>query len=240
MEFVGFLGAWNRRFTPVWGAVVLQAVALNWAVSAMAFAAEEQLVDIASSASGIVVEARYAQADNFVGTAIDGYEAPKALLAPQALAALEQAQQTLSEFGLGLKVFDGYRPQRAVDHFVRWAADLSATQMKDKYYPKVDKRNLFSDGYIAERSGHSRGSTVDLTLIDLASGAELAMGTAWDFFDPASWPSSQEPSAQERANRALLRAVMLAAGFRPLETEWWHFTLEDEPFPETYFDRPTR
>ena len=112
--------------------------------------------------------------------------------------------------------------------------------MKDKYYPKVDKRNLFSDGYIAERSGHSRGSTVDLTLIDLASGAELAMGTAWDFFDPASWPSSQEPSAQERANRALLRAVMLAAGFRPLETEWWHFTLEDEPFPEIYFDRPIR
>lgn len=238
MEFVGVLGVGNRHYRRLSAAALWRAVALNCSLVVAVYAAEGELVDIASSDYGFVVEARYAQADNFVGTSIDGYEAPKALLTPQALAALEQAQQALGEFGLGLKVFDGYRPQRAVDHFVRWAADLSATQMKARYYPNVDKRDLFSDGYIAERSGHSRGSTVDLTLIDLASGTELAMGTAWDYFDPASWPSSQEPSVQERANRALLRGVMLAAGFRPLETEWWHFTLQDEPYPETYFDTP--
>ena len=202
------------------------------------FAAEFELLDIAEAGSGIVVEARYAGADNFVGTPIDGYEAAKALLTPQALVALKQAQEALGEFGLGLKVFDAYRPQRAVDHFVRWASDLKATQMKSQFFPAVDKRKLFSEGYIAERSGHSRGSTVDLTVVDLASGAELDLGTPWDFFDLASWPSSQEPGAQARANRALLRQVMIAAGFRPLKTEWWHFSLENEPFPETYFDRP--
>ncbi len=207
-------------------------------LSSPSFAAESELVDIAKTGAGFAVEARYAGSNNFVGTAIEGYEAAKVLLTPQATAALQQAQSALGEFGLGLKVFDGYRPQRAVDHFVRWASDLSATQMKSQFYPAVAKRDLFSDGYIAERSGHSRGSTVDLTVIDLESGAELDMGTPWDFFDLASWPSSQTPSAQARANRALLQRVMLDAGFRSLETEWWHFTLENEPYPETYFDRP--
>lgn len=196
------------------------------------------LREIGAEIPGIVVEARYAGSRNFVGTAIDGYLAPKALLAEQALRALAAVQGDLAEFGLGLKVFDGYRPQRAVDHFVRWAQDLGATEMKAEFYPRVAKENLFSDGYIAARSGHSRGSTVDLTLIDLATGRELEMGTPWDFFDPSSWPSSAEPSAQARANRALLRGAMLARGFKPLETEWWHFTLVDEPFPDTYFDLP--
>ncbi|MGE4506222.1 MAG: M15 family metallopeptidase, partial [Desulfovibrionaceae bacterium] len=141
---------------------------------------------------------------------------------------------------LGLKVFDAYRPQRAVDHFVRWAEDLADTRMKAEFYPGVDKENLFRDGFIAARSGHSRGSTVDLTIIDLASGAELDMGTPFDFFGPESWPGNPAMPALVRANRALLQRVMAAHGFRHLREEWWHFTLNGEPHPDTYFDFPVR
>lgn len=121
---------------------------------------------------------------------------------------------------------------------MRWAADLGDTRTKTDYYPQVDKENLFRDGYIAEKSGHSRGSTVDLTLIDLTDGSELAMGTPFDFFGPESWPDHRQFSATVRANRALLRQLMLRSGFRPLAQEWWHFTLEQEPWPERYFDFP--
>ncbi len=201
-------------------------------------AAESPLLDIGKELPSIVIEARYAGTHNFVGEVIDGYSTPKAYLSAKALEALSRVQSSLSEFGLGLKVFDGYRPQRAVNHFVRWAEDLQDTRMKQEFYPHVDKSKLFSEGYIASRSGHSRGSTVDLTLIDLATQEALDMGTPWDFFDLRSWPSSTEPNAKQRANRALLRSVMTAQGFRPLQTEWWHFTLNDEPFPDTYFDVP--
>ena len=200
-------------------------------------AEEAGLIDIAEALPTVIVDARYAGSHNFVGTPVDGYRADKVLLTKPAIEALSEVQARLAEFGLGLKVFDGYRPQRAVDHFVRWASDLEETSTKNEFYPRVDKSNLFSDGYIAERSGHSRGSTVDLTLVDLISGRELDMGTPWDFFDLSSWPSSKMPSTKQRANRALLRSVMIAQNFRPLETEWWHFTLNDEPFPESYFDQ---
>lgn len=198
----------------------------------------DHFVALAEIAPGIQQEVRYFSANNFVGEPIDGYLAANIFLTRSAAEALRRVQAELVPFGLGLKVFDAYRPQRAVDHFVRWAQDLDDQRMKGRYYPQVDKSDLFSDGYIAARSGHSRGSTVDLTLVDLATGAELDMGTPWDYFDLASWPDSDQVSIQQRANRLLLRRVMVAAGFHPLRTEWWHFTLVDEPFPDTYFDFP--
>lgn len=200
----------------------------------------ENFVELSDYAPEILLEVRYFGADNFVGERIDGYEAPAVYMTRQSAEALLGVQSRLSQFGLGLKVFDAYRPQRAVDHFVRWAEDLDDERMKPRFYPQVDKAKLFSEGYIAARSGHSRGSTVDLTLVELASGEELDMGTPWDFFDLASWPDSTQVTAQQQANRLLLRSVMLAAGFQPLSTEWWHFTLRDEPYPETFFNFPVR
>ncbi len=204
--------------------------------------APDGFVDLAQAVSGIEIELRYNTNDNFVGTVIDGYESPRCFITADAAEALRGVQAELKAFGLGLKVFDAYRPQRAVDHFVRWAEDLGDTKMKSRYYPEVDKSNLFRDGYIAARSGHSRGSTVDLTLVSRTSGmpAELDMGTSWDYFGPRSWPSSIEVSAEQRAHRMLLQSLMIKHGFRPLAEEWWHFTLENEPFPDTYFDFPVR
>jgi len=149
-------------------------------------------------------------------------------------------QAEVAAFGLSLKVFDAYRPQRAVDHFVRWAQDLDDTKMKAVFYPAVAKDILFSEGYISARSGHTRGSTIDLTLVDGNTGEELDMGSPWDFFDPVSWPSNLNLTAQARANRSLLAAAMTKHGFRAIRTEWWHFMLADEPFPDTYFDFPIK
>ena len=209
------------------------------------FAAEEisteipqQFVAIYSFAPAIKFDVRYFTDDNFVGNPIDGYHAAKIFMLRDAAVALLAVQEELTAFGLGLKIFDAYRPQRAVDHFVRWGSDLDDVKMQQQYYPRVDKANLFRDGYIAERSGHSRGATVDLTIVDLLSGVELDMGTPWDFFDALSWPSSNGVSAEQRANRMLLQQVMTRHGFEPLQEEWWHFTLLNEPFPDTYFDFP--
>jgi D-alanyl-D-alanine dipeptidase len=184
------------------------------------------------------VDVKYYTGDNFVGARVDGYLAPKVILTVEAATALKAVQAYLAPFGLSLKLFDGYRPQRAVDHFVRWAEDLDDTRTKAAHYPDVEKRNLFNDGYIAARSGHSRGSTIDLTIIDKETGEELDMGTPFDFFGLESWPDHAGFTAQVRANRALLRATMILHGFKPYEAEWWHFTLRNEPYPETYFDFP--
>ena len=196
----------------------------------------EGFVDISKSVPNIVIELRYASENNFVGQVIEGYEAPVCYLSLPASNALKEVTEELAPFGLGLKVFDAYRPQRSVNHFVRWAKELSDTKMKEKYYPNVNKSELFEKGYIAAHSGHSRGSTIDLTLIDLATKKELDMGTGFDFFSPVSWPTSMEVSAQQRANRLLLHSVMLRHGFRALPEEWWHFTLSNEPYPTSYFD----
>lgn len=188
-------------------------------------------------------ELRYRSDDNFVGERIDGYLAARAILSRAAAQALAGVQRELRPFGLGLKVFDAYRPQRAVDHFVRWAEDLNDTRMKQAYYPDVAKRDLFSEGYIAARSSHSRGSTVDLTLVALdvpPAAAELDMGTGFDYFGPESWPRYAGATPAQRAHRLLLRSLMLNHGFTPYPREWWHFTLADEPFPETWFDFPVR
>lgn len=197
-------------------------------------------VDARGLAPRLVVDMRYAGANNFVGRRIDGYEAPVCLLTREAARALAQAEQALAASGAGLKVFDCYRPARAVAHFVRWARDPRDAAQKHNYYPNVDKSQLFALGYIAERSGHSRGSTVDITLIDLATGQERDMGSPFDLFDPVSHAQSEAVGPAQRANRLLLREAMGRAGFRPLKEEWWHFTLEGEPYPDTYFDFPIR
>lgn len=195
----------------------------------------EGFVD-AAAVPGLRVEMRYAGAHNFVGRRVDGYAAPVCLLTRQATDALAQAQAELAPLGLGLKVFDCYRPRRAVADFARWARDLDDQGTKAEFYPNVDKSQLFALGYIAERSGHSRGSTVDLTIVDLASGAEIDMGSPFDLFDTRSWPTDQTVSAAARTNRLMLQSLMTRHGFRPLREEWWHFTLNEEPYPETYFD----
>ena len=195
-------------------------------------------VDLGEEIPKIQIDLRYFSRDNFVGMRVDDYRESKCFLTRRAAHALGLVQQELSEFGLGLKVFDGYRPQGAVDHFVRWAKDLDDRKTKSKYYPNVEKRHLFRDGYIASRSGHSRGSTVDLTIVSLSDSEELDMGTSWDFFDPASWPDSREVTPTQRGHRLLLRTLMMKHGFKPLREEWWHFTLLDETFPNTYFDFP--
>ena len=186
----------------------------------------------------IQTDVRYFSADNFVGEVITGYNAEKILMTLEAALALAAIQIELGERGLGLKVFDAYRPQQAVDDFARWAEDINDTSTKAEYYPNIAKQDLFSLGYIAAQSGHSRGSTVDLTLVELITGDELDMGAPWDLFDPISWPTSLEVSLPQKTNLETLREIMLRYGFNPLREEWWHFTLDDEPFPDTYFDFP--
>ncbi|MFG2877093.1 M15 family metallopeptidase [Streptomyces sp. NPDC048337] len=183
---------------------------------------------------------RYAGTRNFTGGRVDGYEEPVCLLARPAAEALRRAQRRLLRRGLSLKVYDCYRPQRAVDQFVRWAADASDQSTKEEFYPEVDKSRLIPEGYIAEKSGHSRGSTLDVTLVALAggSGRELDMGTPFDFFDPRSHTDSPAVSEAARANRRLLRETLGEAGFVNLPEEWWHFTFKPEAFPDTYFDFP--
>mgnify|MGYP003312912948 CR=1 FL=1 len=147
---------------------------------------------------------------------------------------LKNVQNDLSHFNYGLKVFDAYRPQRSVDHFVKWARN-NDRKMKKIHYPDVKKRNLFKEGYIASKSGHSRGSTIDLTIIDKKTGIELDMGTIYDFFGKESWIDYDGVTDLQKQNRLLLQSVMKKFGFKPLKEEWWHFTLHNGPVPDSYF-----
>jgi D-alanyl-D-alanine dipeptidase len=223
---------------------IVAALILSLASAAFAQSNSEQrpdsFVDAASVAPGLFVEARYAGAHNFVGRPIEGYDKPICYLTKPAAAALAQVVADLEPRGLTIKVFDCYRPERAVAHFARWARNLGDVKMKSEFYPQVDKSTLFRDGYIAARSGHSRGSTADLTLARRTGGKELDMGTPFDFFSPRSWPSDKSISAEAQANRELLAQAMQRRGFRPYDKEWWHFTLRHEPYPETYFNFPVR
>jgi D-alanyl-D-alanine dipeptidase len=217
------------------------AVALA-ATSSLPAAAQERpnsFVDAATVVPGLMADMRYAGAHNFIGRPIEGYQKPRCLLTREAAAALADVARELAPRGLVIKAFDCYRPVRAVANFERWARDLSDTAAKAEFYPDVDKRTLFRDGYIAARSGHSRGSTIDLTLAH-ADGRELDMGTPFDFFSARSWAAAADISGSAKENRALLSAAMRRHGFRPYEKEWWHFTLAHEPFPATYFDFPVR
>ncbi|MFB7919137.1 M15 family metallopeptidase [Streptomyces sp. NPDC056061] len=210
----------------------------------------------------IIEEMRYPTAHNFMGVPVDGYRQPLCILTRPAARALHRAQTRLLRRGLSLKVYDCYRPQRAVDHFVRWAKDLDDQAMKGEFYPRVDKSRLFADGYIAEKSGHSRGSTVDLTLVELPAappgrhepGRDLVpcyappserfpddsvdMGTGFDCFDTLAHTDDPRIRGEQRANRQFLRKTLVEAGFVNLAEEWWHYTFAAEPFPDTYFDFP--
>lgn len=191
---------------------------------------------IQTEINNVVLDIRYCGNHNFIGRPIDGYTSSKPVVTKKTLVALAAVQKELKKSGLGLKIFDAYRPQRAVDHFVRWSADLNDTLMKHEFYPNLSKDQLFELGYIAYKSGHSRGSTVDITLVSLATGKEMDMGSPYDFFGEISWPYAKGISKIQQENRLLLRRVMLAHGFKPYANEWWHFTLKNEPFPNTYFD----
>lgn len=185
-----------------------------------------------------ILEIRYYSTYNFVGDRINGYEEPVALLTKDAAIALKAVSDDLKAKGYRLKIYDAYRPQRAVTHFMNWAKDLNDTRMKEYFYPDLDKSVLFDQGYIAEKSGHSRGSTVDLTLFDMETEKEVDMGGTFDFFGELSHPDYKNITKEQYNNRMILREAMIAHGFKPLDEEWWHFTLKDEPYPDTYFDFP--
>lgn len=220
-----------RRWAPVFAAAF---------ASSPAQAGPDLFVDAARLVPGLRLDMRYAGSDNFVGRPIAGYEAPRCLLTPPAARALARAQAALAPEGLGLRVFDCYRPRRAVADFAAWARDPTDTRTKAAYYPRIDKSELFRLGYIAEHSAHSRGSTVDLTLVRLADGAALDMGTPFDLFDEASATEAPGTGAAPARNRRRLRDAMIRAGFAPYPQEWWHFTLRGEPYPDTAFDLPVR
>lgn len=187
---------------------------------------------------GIVQEIRYYSTYNFVGDRIDGYEEPVAILSKEAARALKGVANEANAMGYRLKIFDAYRPARAVRHFVFWGIEDLDLRMKPFFYPQLEKQVLFQRGYIAKESSHSRGSTVDLTLLDMGTGKEVDMGSPFDLFDPISHPDCREVTDEQYDNRMLLQNLMVRAGFEPIDCEWWHFTLRDEPFPDTYFDFP--
>lgn len=212
-----------------------------------------ELMPLAAVAPGVLQDMRYHGAHNFMGRPIAGYEAAQCWLSRPAAQALAAVQREVQPLGLTLKVFDCYRPQRAVDDFVRWGKDLQDQKNKAEYYPRVPKQELFQRGYIAERSGHSRASTVDLTLLvrdgllarqvlagPLADGQEVDMGTPFDLFDELSHTANDSLAPDVQRNRQWLRALMQRHGWRNLPEEWWHYTLEHEPYPQRYFDIPVR
>lgn len=222
------------------------------------------LVSIGDIDPSIIVEARYFGSHNFLGRPVTGYEAPLCMLTHEAARALADVQAEVRQYGLSLKTYDCYRPQRAVDDFVAWARNAADTVMKQEFYPAVDKSRLFAEGYIAERSGHSRGSTLDLTLVPLPVPAQpewrsgmpqvrctmpagqrfadnsLDMGTGYDCFDPLAHTANPAVGSVPARNRLLLKALMEKHGFSNYAQEWWHFTLRNEPFPDRYFDLPVR
>ena len=218
-----------------------------------------QFVTLTDAVPDVILEIRYFGTYNFVGTRIDGYLEPTALLTKKAADSLRAISDDLKAQGYRLKIYDAYRPQMGVDHFVRWAKDVPDTLMKTYFYPDLGKDVLFPQDYIMEKSGHTRGSTVDLTLFDMTTEKEVDMGGTFDWFgieshpdfcgnpetgeykgDNSKSPTGRSITAEQFANRMLLRRAMLSHGFKPLESEWWHFTLKDEPFPDTYFTFPVK
>jgi len=189
---------------------------------------------------GVLLEIRYFSTFNFVGKRVDGYEEPVALITKEAAAALKKVSDSMMAKGYRLKIFDIYRPQMAVNHFERWALDIGDTLTKAFFYPELDKSVLFERGFIAHRSGHSRGSTVDLTLFDMKLGRDVDMGGPFDYFGNLSHPDFLSITEAQKANRKLLHDAMIEAGFKGITEEWWHFTLKKEPYPNTYFTFPSK
>jgi len=186
----------------------------------------------------LIQQIRYHSTYNFIGERIDGYEEPCAMATLEAARALKSAGNELYVMGYELKVFDAYRPARAVKHFVLWGIEDQDLRMKEFFYPDLEKQALFAEGYIAKQSSHSRGSAIDLTLLDMKTGKEVDMGSPFDYFSEASHPDYRGITDEQYRNRMLLQKVMVRNGFLPYECEWWHFVLRDEPYPDTYFDFP--
>ncbi|WP_290696634.1 M15 family metallopeptidase [Lacinutrix sp.] len=182
------------------------------------------------------VDLQYCSDNNFVGEIIDGYNANVAIMTTQTASALNKVQAELAKQNLSIKIYDAYRPQRAVNHFVRWAKVVNDTLMKKQFYPRVNKRNLFKEGYIASKSRHSSGSTLDVTIVDLKTGKALDMGSPYDFFGSESWVENKNLTEAQSKNRQTIQKVMLTNGFRNYSQEWWHFTLRGEPYRNQYFD----
>ncbi len=197
-----------------------------------------EFVVLADYVPAIVQEIRYHSTYNFIGDRIDGYEEPVALTTVEAARALKSVSNEMIVHGYRLKIFDAYRPVNAVKHFVLWGIDDLDLRMKPFFYPDLEKQELFAKGYIAKRSSHSRGSCVDLTLLDMKTGKEVDMGSPFDLFNEISHPDYRGITAEQYDNRMMLQNVMIKHGFKPLDCEWWHFSLEDEPFPDTYFEFP--
>ena len=195
-------------------------------------------VVLADYVPSIVQEIRYHSTYNFVGERIDGYEEPIALLTLEAARALKAVGNEMVAQGYRLKVYDAYRPARAVKRFIFWAIEDEDNRMKPFFYPNISKADAFEMGFIAKESSHSRGSTVDLTLLDMSTGKEVDMGSPFDLFDESSHPDYRDITPEQYDNRMLLRNAMMRNGFAPIDCEWWHFTLADEPYPDTYFDFP--
>lgn len=193
---------------------------------------------LADYVPAIVQEIRYYSTYNFIGERIDGYEEPCAIITKQAARALKSVSNEMNVRGYRLKVFDAYRPASAVKHFVLWGIEDTDIRMKPYFYPDLQKQELFMKGYIASKSSHSRGSTVDLTLLDMKTGKEVDMGSPFDMFSEVSHPDYKGITEEQYENRMQLRNVMIRNGFEPIDCEWWHFTLRDEPFPDTYFEFP--
>ena len=198
----------------------------------------KEFVYVKEVVPSIKVELKYFSNNNFLGVPVDSYKKDVAILTIKAAEALKQVQEELKQHNLSIMIYDSYRPQTAVNHFVRWARNLSDTINKESYYPNVMKQHLFKEGYIASKSGHSRGSTLDITLVDLNTCEPIDMGSPYDYFGPESWVANNNLTVQQRASRMLLQTIMLKYGFRNYPQEWWHFTLKGEPFPDTYFDFP--
>ena len=196
-------------------------------------------IDIKEYIPSIFIDLKYASNDNFTGHIVNGYESPKCLLTIEAARSLRYIQTILNKSGYSLKIYDAYRPQRSVNHFINWSKNLSDTINKRYYYPNLAKSILFKLGYIASKSSHSRGSTVDLTLVDITSGKEVDMGSPYDFFGLESSHDYKNISNTQKNNRKFLLDIMTKNGFSSYSKEWWHYTFIDEPFPTTYFDFTT-
>ena len=225
---------------------LLAALLVSMFVFSPAFAEEKLSSDssgfvlLSEAVPDAILEIRYYSTFNFVGARINGYERPVAYLTKEAAAALRKVSDELVQKGYRLKIFDAYRPQRAVTHFAEWAKDLKDTKMKEYFYPELDKSVLFKQGYIAYKSGHSRGSTLDLTLFDMRTEHDVDMGGTFDYFGLKSHPDYKGLTPTQYSNRMILREAMMKHGFKPFSTEWWHFTLKNEPYPETYFNFPVK
>ena len=249
----------KKYFIPLAVAAMTVVAAAGCSCKARPEQDSSQFVTLTDAVPDAILEIRYFGTYNFVGERIDGYLEPTALLTVNAARALKEVSDEVVSMGYRLKIYDAYRPQKGVDHFVRWAADTEDIRMKQYFYPDLDKSVLFAQDYIMEKSGHTRGSTVDLTLFDMAAEKEVDMGGTFDWFGPESHPdfcgnpdtgeytgdNSKSPTGrsitpEQFANRMILRKAMLSHGVKPLDSEWWHFTLKEEPFPDTYFTFPVR